>query len=362
MSDPTSNPRDTDELRNKLAVRQQSTEVVDTAPSSSYLPSASEWNTMSQMAAVLSKSQLVPKQYRGAPENIILATMAGRQWGWDPSMSMRSFHIIEGTPSLKPEIMLALVRKAGHKVSGEATPTGATVTGERRDTGETMTVTFTIEQAKTAQLLSKDNWRHYPADMCWARAMSALCRRLFGDVVLGSGYTPDELVEGIEGGVIDVQPYEDPDLARRAQLKARARELPDAVRTQFATWFEANALSYKNAAHLAIIEAKLVELEVEQRDGEVVDAEVVEGEPGKVIDVDTGEVIDNGLRTDAQLKKLFAAIKPMGMRNNAERHAWASKILGRAVQTFNDLTAREASFLIDLAEQVADSPAEGADQ
>jgi hypothetical protein len=166
------------------------------------VPTGSDLGAMIQVSEMLARSSLVPAAYRGKPENVLLATLAGQPFGWDPTMAMRSFHIIEGTPSLKPEIMLALVRRAGHSVSGDTSPTGATVTGTRRDTGDTMTVAFTMDDAKRAGLLGKRGpWQNYPQSMCWARALSQLCRMLFPDVVLGAGYTPEEL-----GGVADDTP------------------------------------------------------------------------------------------------------------------------------------------------------------
>jgi hypothetical protein len=66
-----------------------------------------------KMCQVLSKSDLVPKSYRGKPENVFLAYIAGQLFGWDVTMAMRSFHIIEGTPSLKPDKTQAIQPKLG---------------------------------------------------------------------------------------------------------------------------------------------------------------------------------------------------------------------------------------------------------
>ena len=147
-----------------------------------------------KMCQVLSKSDLVPKSYRGKPENVFLAYIAGQLFGWDVTMAMRSFHIIEGTPSLKPEIQLALVRQAGHSVSVKTSRVDAVVlVGKRQDTSDTAEVGYTIEDAKRAGLLGKGNWKTYPEDMLFARAVSRLCRRLFQDVLLGCAYVPEEL-------------------------------------------------------------------------------------------------------------------------------------------------------------------------
>lgn len=217
-----------------------------------------------RVAEMLARSSLVPAAYRGKPENVLLASLAGSQFGWDATMAMRSFHIIEGQPSLKPEIQLALVRRAGHSVTGETSPEGARVTGRRKDTGDELTVSFTTEDAKRAGLLGKRGpWQQYPAAMCWARAVSQLCRMLFGDCVLGAGYTPEEL-----GG--DDEVYEPPTTdipaayAKKRVLEACGGDV-DAAR---AAWGDRGSSSITpeelerlvaETAERAVAEAELVE-------------------------------------------------------------------------------------------------------
>lgn len=175
------------------------TELVATpAPSTAIMatptPSASEFDVLMRQAQLISQSNIVPASYRGKEANVLAAAMTGRTFGWDVMTAMRNIHVIEGTASLKPEAMLGLVRRAGHSVSGEMSAAGATVTGTRRDSGDTLTITWTVEDAKRAGLWGKRGpWTNYPASMFWARVVSQLCRSLFPDVVLGLGYTPEEV-------------------------------------------------------------------------------------------------------------------------------------------------------------------------
>lgn len=168
--------------------------------------SGHELDVIMRQADMLAQSDIIPRDYRRKPANIVVAAMTGRTFGWDAITAMRNGHVIEGTWSIKPEAMLALVRRAGHSVEGEATPSGATVTGKRCDTGDTLTVTFDEADAKRAGLLNKNTWKQYPKSMYWARAVSQLCRQLFADVTLGLSYTPEELGAEVseDGEVIDV--------------------------------------------------------------------------------------------------------------------------------------------------------------
>ena len=161
-----------------------------------------------RQAAVLASSRIVPAAYRNREADIVAAGLAGRAFGWDVMASMRNFHVIEGSASMKPEAMLGLVRQAGHSVTIEISSDAATAIGKRIDSGDEHTATFTLQDADDAGLAGKKNWQQYQDAMLQWRAVSKLCRALFSDVVLGAGYVPEELGAdvGPEGDVINLVP------------------------------------------------------------------------------------------------------------------------------------------------------------
>jgi hypothetical protein len=165
-----------------------------------------EFAIIQTQAETLAQSDIIPSAYRRRPANIIVAALTGRTHGWDVLTAMRNGHVIEGTWGMKPEAMLGLVRAAGHSVTGETKASGATVHGKRADTGDEMTVTFDMEDARAAGLAGKATWKQYPQMMCYWRAVGLLCRMLFSDVTLGV-HTTDELGAETDedGGVIDAQ-------------------------------------------------------------------------------------------------------------------------------------------------------------
>ncbi len=156
-----------------------------------------------QALTVLSNDQLkfiagtefVPKGLRNNLPAILACVATGRAIGIDDMTAIRSIHIIDGKPTFAAELMVMLVRRRGHSITGEVTADHATVTGTRADNGDAMTSTFTLEMAKRAGLASKQNWKNYPESMCWARAVSQLCRMLFADCFAGGTYTSEELGE-----------------------------------------------------------------------------------------------------------------------------------------------------------------------
>lgn len=133
--------------------------------------------------AYIKDTDFVPKAYRGNMPAILAAVATGREYGLGDMQSLRLINVIDGRPELNAEGKLMLARRAGHSITGTVTLEGAKVTGKRADTGDTITVEYTPEDAKTAGLLGKDNWKKHPKAMLWARAVTILCRQLFGDVV-----------------------------------------------------------------------------------------------------------------------------------------------------------------------------------
>jgi len=179
-----------------------------------------------RQSEVLAQSTIIPSAYRRKGADIVAAGLAGRAYGWDVMTSMRQFHVIEGTASLRPESMLGLVRQAGHSVTVEVHPEGVIAHGTRADTGDEHSASFTMADAEAAGLAGKKNWKQYQDAMLTWRAVAKLCRVLFPDVVLGAGYVPEELGAEVTatGEVIEIEPV-DPDLmpvveAKHAVLEA----------------------------------------------------------------------------------------------------------------------------------------------
>jgi hypothetical protein len=110
----------------------------------------------------------------------------------------RTYHIVDGTPSMRADAMLAEFHKIGgkHKIL-EISLNRASV--ELEIDGEKFESAFTMDDAKrTGDCFNGDgktlkhNWAHRPDDMLWARAVSRGVRRLRPGIVAGL-YTPEEV-------------------------------------------------------------------------------------------------------------------------------------------------------------------------
>jgi len=147
----------------------------------------------------ISETEFVPRGLRGNLPAILACVATGRAIGIDDMTAIRSIHIIDGKPTFAAELMVMLVRRRGHSITGDVGDGVATVTGTRADNGDVMTSTWTMAMAQRAGLAGKGNWKSYPEAMLWARAVSQLCRMLFADCFAGATHTPEELGEDSAG-------------------------------------------------------------------------------------------------------------------------------------------------------------------
>jgi hypothetical protein len=332
----------------------------DLAIRSSTVVPASEWIPLTSQADYLAKSDIIPRDYRGKPANIVVAGLSGRTHGWDLLTSMRNGHVIEGTWGLRPEAQLGLVRRAGHTVTGTMSPEGAEVTGTRADDGSSMTVTFTIEDARRANLAAKQTWKNYPQMMCWWRAIGILCRVHFSDVTLGL-MSVEELGADIgpDGEVIDVGeiehertpvPLSPEAVARFAEAcETECLDPADVIRRAFPDDPE-GVPTDADLPHLRDVFKQMVE-ERAAADSTDADANFVRDEiaEGVLVPDDPAPADPETVRpaTRTQVGKIKGEWDRLGVKDREVQLGYVATIVGREVASHNALTTDEASGLID---------------
>ena len=172
-------------------------------------------------AQALAESGLLPDSYRKQPANILWAAEYGEMLGLSTMAAITGVHVIKGKPTASAGLISALVRRAGHKLRVRGDAQSATCQIIRADDpGYTFEVTFTIDDAKTAELLGKDNWKHFGPSMLKARAITQCARDACEEALFGLHYTPEELGANVDedGVVVDDTPQ---------QLAERSGGTPD---------------------------------------------------------------------------------------------------------------------------------------
>ena len=145
-----------------------------------------------RLAKIATASQLCRVR---RPEEAAVILLTGRELGLSPMQSLRGIYVVSGTPVLSADLLVAVVRRSGLCASWrvlESTPERCVITTQRSGESEPTTKTWTMADAKRANVTGKPIWSQYPAQMLRHRCAADLAREVYPDVVLGL-YTPEEL-------------------------------------------------------------------------------------------------------------------------------------------------------------------------
>jgi hypothetical protein len=155
------------------------------------------------MAQSVAKSRLFGLDEAQAMCLMLLAQSEGLH----PIKCVQRYHIVLNKPSMKADAMLADFQKIG------GTADWITESDDRercealfkhpKFAPEGKLVRFSMEDAKKAELHTKDTWKHYPSAMMRARVISIGVRMICPGIVAGL-YTPEEV--GDFATPIDVTP------------------------------------------------------------------------------------------------------------------------------------------------------------
>lgn len=141
-----------------------------------------------KFAELISKSSLVPTQFRDKPGDILIAVQMGGEIGLKPMQAVQNIALINGRPCIYGDAMLAVIQASGLLEWVKESDDGNTATCEmkRRGYPETTVRTFSMEDAKQAGLAGKQGpWTNYPKRMRQMRARGFCARDLYADVLKG---------------------------------------------------------------------------------------------------------------------------------------------------------------------------------
>lgn len=135
----------------------------------------------------------------------LVKVMAGAEIGLPPFAAMTGIHIVQGKPVIGANLIATMVKNSGRYDYRVARADNAACILEWHENGQRVgQSSFSIDEAQAAGLAGKDNWKKYPSDMLFARALTRGARRYAPGIFGGAPiYTPDELgVDTDEDGAI----------------------------------------------------------------------------------------------------------------------------------------------------------------
>lgn len=158
-------------------------------------------NGQMELAKVLGMSSLLPQALRGKPADVLVTVMYGREMGLTPMQSIQGIYVVNGRPTCAGKLLLAQVRRAGHKVklTGDAKAARCVIT--RNDDPEPHVEDFTWSDAERAKLTGKDVWKQWPQNMLRWRALSNAVNFTCPEVAMGF-----EITELVQDEIAPVRP------------------------------------------------------------------------------------------------------------------------------------------------------------
>lgn len=177
------------------------------------------WNNTKLMnlayrtAGMLSKSGLVPDNYRNSPENCLVAIDLANRQGLSPMMVMQNLYVVKGKPAWSGSFCAAAINGCG-----KFTPLEYVFVGEPGTLSEgcfaratritngsqCVSETITMQMAQDEGWLGKggSKWKTMPRQMMMYRAASFFARAHCPEVLLGI-----QTVEEVQ----DVRGYDEPE-------------------------------------------------------------------------------------------------------------------------------------------------------
>ena len=269
-----------------------------------------------ELAKAVANTEFVPKAYRGNPAAITAAILYGDEIGFGPMQSLTYIAVVDGRPTLYAEAMRAKILAEGHDLwVEETTATRVTVAGRRRDSDQTSRVTWTMDDARRANIAGKPSWRLYPRQMLLARASAELARAVFADAIGGlAAY--EELAEPADGTLAPRRRQR-----RRGRRSSSYTETAPVSRNRLGVPRSAPNQNPRNHG---------------RRSQANPNPTSPEGQP---------------LISDPQRRKMNALFREKDISDRNARLRFASNIAQRPLQSSLELTMEEASRVIDALEE-----------
>jgi hypothetical protein len=167
----------------------------------SHIDAHTERRLRAEVAMLRGDHPLIPANLKGKPDDILVVAMYGHTLGLPLMASLRHIVLVNGKPFVESVGLQACAeRHHGVRVMFKETDAEkATVIGRKDSDPDWMPpreLTFTIEDAKRANLTGKDTYKSYPAAMLRHRAMGHWIKANAPEVLIG-------LFELGFGGVVD---------------------------------------------------------------------------------------------------------------------------------------------------------------
>ena len=184
-------------------------------------------NDMQTMADAIAKSGLFGM--KNADQALALMLVAQAE-GMHPATVTQDYDIIQGRACRKSHSLLSRFQQMGGRVTWHTLDKALADATFSHPSGGELRVQWTIEQAKTAGLAGKDNWKKYPQAMLRARCITEGIRAVYPAAI--GGMLVAEEAQDMSRQEIDMGP---------ADVVPEAATQADKIKAKLAPKFEETA-------------------------------------------------------------------------------------------------------------------------
>jgi hypothetical protein len=279
-----------------LAIRTDNAAAVAVPTMTPTMASLADWAGEARAAATLAesicKTSFVPEHFRGKPHETAAAILTGHELGLSPMAAVRSIFVIKGTPGMYAKAMVAVVQSRGHQVwAEEQSDERVVMCGRRKGTSEIVRTTWDRARVEKNKLTGNAKYQESPQQMMVARGQAEICRQIAADALHGVPYAAEELEDM---PAIRVEPAR---VTRAAEVLG------------------------------------------------------VDGDATEEPSTDEGVV----MMTGPQSRKLFALLKEKGYSDRDRALVFIAGVVGREIDSRNELTKQDAMDVIDALEQLGEA-------
>ena len=161
------------------------------------------WEQLHSYAKMIAETDFVPSSMRGKPGAVLAAWQKGAEVGLSPMASLEGIAIINGRPSIHSSAYWSLIISNPLCESFDEDPPDVALkqgfgrcTIKRRGNPTPVTRQFSIEDAKRADLINKDNYKKYLGTMLMHRARHACGEAAIPEAC--QGLIPSDIAQDLE--------------------------------------------------------------------------------------------------------------------------------------------------------------------
>lgn len=150
-----------------------------------------------QLGHHYAQTDMVPKQYRGKPEDAAVAIQWGMEIGLQPLQALQNVAVVNGNATLWGDALVALVKQSGQceylTTQWDEPAMTAIVSTKRKGEPTEETRTYSMADAEKAGLAGRQTYQQHGKRMIQARARSHVLRDVYADLL--KGFQVREVVE-----------------------------------------------------------------------------------------------------------------------------------------------------------------------